>query len=387
MLYCAMGYSEDAHVAANVNTRYALGYYGYPVDRSMARPLSLATDPAEYQRAVNRHDNKGFTEIARRYLYFSRQRERLEDLRPWLPYIQTHSNLYLTNPPEWWDEDELREPTSAEFRYQCNIALAFGADGAVLYSFVSSPAQESADPFWPPSSNAWEGDPDREIDEDCGVLGFLDRDLAPRNIDWNGEPKFDLAAAFINGYLMPVGNLMKEENLEWKRGRIWHLRNHQGVDAGENQWVSQVLSFHMNHPTEIIDSSVQSYVLVSEFEKTSTNERYLYVVNGRTHREEGDRHIAVLLGTMGGAVTHWEVHNLITKDTWIIRAIDTDDSTNVRGRGFTDYFRAGEGALYRIKPTSAYWSDPLGLLIPGNLFVSEQATLELDGTSLTFRPG
>jgi hypothetical protein len=57
------------------------------------------------------------------------------------------------------------------------------------------------------------------------------------------------------------------------------------------------------------------------------------------------------------------------------------------GRGFTDYFGPGEAALYRIKPSSAYWADPLGLVIPGNLFVSEQATLELDGTSLTFRPG
>jgi hypothetical protein len=388
MLYCALGYTEDGGVAAEFNRRFALGYYGYPLKQIIERPfLGSALD---YHLAANRHDKRGFTEIARYYLKFAQERKDRPDLSlPWLPFIQNHSNLYFTTPPyDWWDKDELREPSAAELRYQCNMALAFGAQGVMFYALVSVP-WKSADPFWPNKENdIW--DPNEPLDKDCGELGFLDTvmgssglEYKPRATDWNGEDKFALAEAYIRDELQPLGEYIASEGLVWQRSKIWHLKDLAAVNAGTSDWVTAVRSLKPAAAGGDIDDGPDTYVITSEFTRAD-GMRYVLVVNGRTHADDSERHIRVMLNWPPDFEDQWVAQNILSKESWRLIGTNLPDTSRPDLYSFGEMFQPGQAALYRLRPSS---SSKRGIEPPvneGDYTIGKLAVLDLEDVTMRF---
>ncbi|MBE0644164.1 MAG: hypothetical protein IH600_08800, partial [Bacteroidetes bacterium] len=317
-MYCASGYSESATVAAAFNRRFASGYYGYPVKFGYPRPV-VSNDTGYYYESLNRYAIAGFADEARIYNAFAEERKSYASHYPWIPFIQNHSNAYLTGNPDW-DSDTLREPTAAELRMLCNLPLAYGAEGLMHYAFLSIPWLTS-DPFWPHDTTTFDTDPTRELDRDAGTLGFLDENLEPRTCDWNRESKWDSTRIHIHDFLQPIGNFVKQ-NLDWQDARIWSHRDH--ADAGENAYVNEVLSMRQD-ATSPIDDKDSTFVIVSEFIHRTTNEPYLLVLNGRTH-PEGHRHISVKLKPSEDPDSEWMVENVQSGDIWIVKPSDSPDT-------------------------------------------------------------
>ncbi len=385
-LYCALGYSESPGISAAFSRHFASGYYSYPIPASYIRPVYPESTPGMYYHKLNRPNIRGFAETALQFRKHSETRQQLSNVHPWIPFIQNHTNLYEDSVVQkWssWDGDPLREPTSAELRIQCNIPLAFGADGVMLYAFISAP-WITTHPFWPPDELTWANDAASGhpfSDPNAGTLGLVDENLQPRNLDYNGEHKWDSTAAYFHTFLQPIGDFIKQ-NLDWQQAKIWSLQ-YIG-DAGNNETVTKVLGMRQDAPVPI-DPPDSTFVIVSEFEHRTTGARYLFVVNGRTHRTEGDRHIVVKLQP-GGDNAYWKVTNIVTNDTWFVSANSSPDTVTV-ANGFVDYFRPGEAALYLVEPSSFHWTGGETLHMPGNLFIEPSASLELDGVTMTFPPG
>ncbi|MBE0642511.1 MAG: T9SS type A sorting domain-containing protein [Bacteroidetes bacterium] len=178
----------------------------------------------------------------------------------------------------------------------------------------------------------------------AGTMGYIDRELARRRCDWNGESKWDSTAAYINDFLRPIADIIQED-LTWQNSKIWSVRGYP--DAGENAYVNEVLSLRQD-ATSPMDDEDSTFVIISEFMHRTTNEPYLFVLNGRTH-PEGQRHITVKLSTQLGAAEQWLVENVATGDIWIVRPADITD-TITTANGFTDYFPQGSAGLYRLTP-------------------------------------
>ncbi|MBR9975721.1 MAG: hypothetical protein KFF77_09090, partial [Bacteroidetes bacterium] len=352
-LYCALGYSEYPKISAAFSRHFASGYYSYPIPASYIRPVYPDSTPGMYYHELNRPNIRGFTETSLRFREHADNRKQHGTTYPWIPFIQNHTNLYEDSVAQkWtsWDGDPLREPTSAELRMQCNIPLAFGADGVMLYAFISAP-WITAHPFWPPDSATWANDSANGHpfnDPNAGTLGLVDENLQPRNLDYNGEHKWDSTAAYFHTFLQPIGDFIKQ-NLDWRQAKIWNLQ-YIG-DAGSNETVAKVLSMRQDHP-DAIDPPDSTFVIVSEFEHRTTGADYLFVLNGRTHPTEGHRHIIVKLKPDGDN-SYWKVTNLVTNDIWFVSASDTPDTpdTITVANAFVDYFRPGEAALYSVEPS------------------------------------
>jgi hypothetical protein len=207
-------------------------------------------------------------------------------------------------------------------------------------------------------------------------LGFLGANNLPRVCDTNGENKWDSTRAFIADFLRPVGNLLRE--MTWERSRSWYC------NEGETQLVSKVISQRQDAP-DPIDRSYETFVETAEFSDAGTN--YLFVLNGRTHRE-GQRHITVkptpMFGNADILVT--EVRSASEDgDVWVVRPDKTPDSTTT-ANGFTDYFEAGEARLYRISPYVS-GSVPFGdACFAHTLTVTKGATVALRGESILLAP-
>ncbi|MBE0643829.1 MAG: hypothetical protein IH600_07090, partial [Bacteroidetes bacterium] len=384
-LYCASGYSEPTDVSSAFNRRFVSGFYAYPVKMSFAshgrRPVYPGIDVNEYYDSLNQYAMRGFVEMARIYRKHTEQRQQVSTIHPWIPFVQNHTNLYLGNTgASWNDGDWLREPTAAELRHQCNIALANDADGVMFYALVSSPGQFAVNPWWPETRQQWVDDSSLhvqtggDIDMNAGTMGYIDRELARRRCDWNGESKWDSTAAYINDFLRPIADIIQED-LTWQNSKIWSIRGYP--DAGENAYVNEVLSMRQD-ATSPIDDKDSTFVIVSEFIHRTTNEPYLFVLNGRTH-PEGHRHISVKLKPSEDPDSEWMVENVQSGDIWIVKPSDSPDTTST-ANGFTDYFAPGGAALYRLTPVSTP-REHLPESLPGNLYVTPGATLALNSAN------
>ncbi len=355
-IFCATSYSESPEVSAAFSRRFASGYYCYPVPADYLSPVYPDSTPGSYHHQINRTDIRGFVETSRRYRNHAETRKQLGTVHPWLPFVQNHTNLYADSLGKWqsWDFDPLREPTAAELRHQCNIALAHAADGLLFYQFSSAP-WITANPFWPRDTATWNSDfaaGHPFSDPNAGSIGFVDPDPTtglpiPRRADWNGESKWDSAATYVNSFLRTVAGVIRE-SLIWQGAKIWSIANH--ADAGQNRLVNQVLSMRQDaaNPIDVEDST---FVIISEFVHKQNAHDYLFVLNGRTHPTEGHRHITVKLAPDEDPTVEWRVTNILTNDVWIVRPSASPDHSVV-SNGFTDYFPPGSAALYRIEPMS-----------------------------------
>ncbi len=342
-----------------------------------------------YYDSLNRYAVRGLVEVGRYYREFAQDRRFVQSAKNWIPYIQNHSNLFKYYIPSAHDYDDLREPTASELRAQCNIALGLGADGIMMYQFVSCPNTANADTaFWPQTKEIWDSNPSRNIDGGAGSLGFLDRDtlthvgLVGRTCDWNGERKWDSTAAYLNSFLQPVGDTIKL-NLDWQEAQLWSIHGMDG--AGTNSTVSGVLSMRQDLPNPLDDSD-STFVLVSEFEHKTTHHRYLFVANTRTHPIEGHRHITVKLAPSAGEFAQWRVTNVMTNDIWIVEGSDDPDDYT-RANGFTDYYAPGAAALFRLEPMADWNLEFDGVCLQGSMYIEPEAILISEYDQLRFDTG
>jgi hypothetical protein len=379
-LYCASGYSEPTDVSGAFNRRFVSGFYAYPVTMSFAahgrRPVYPGIDVNEYYDSLNQYAKRGFVDMARIYRKHAKQRQQVSTIKPWIPFVQNHTNLYLGDAGAGWnDGDWLREPTAAELRHQCNIALANDADGVMIYALVSAPSEFTINRWWPESRQQWLDDLNLhpqtggDIDMNAGTMGYLDRNLARRRCDWNGENKWDLTAAYINNFLRPVADIIQEDLL-WQDLKIWSIRGYP--DAGENELVNEVLSIRQDG-TDSFDPEDSTFVIVSEFEDTLTSNPYLFVLNGRTHPTEGHRHITIKLEPSDAELTQWMVTNVVTGDIWIVQPTSDPDNYST-ANGFTDYLAPGEAGLYRLELVETP-REHIPEILPGNIYVTPGANV------------
>ncbi len=351
------------------------GPYNYPLLTDHPRPTLQGMTAQNYLTPlydVNTWPD-GFRGMWGLFLANMHTRSLFAPDQPWIPFIQNHTNLAVTNPPAgWWDGVPNREPSASELRFECNTALAFGASGVLFYAFSSIPYMPdqptipptvfAADRILPnPAAGVDWFDP---IDMNAGTMGFLGSEGVEdvrRILDWNGENKWDSTQAYIHDFLEPVGSYISQ-HLRWQTGLQWYCRG--DADAGSCDLVSMIVSRRQDIP-DGIDPQEQTFVMVSEFERNAASpppesspaSRFLFVVNGNTFdgplhagvEAVGQRHITVKLGTDGGLVDEWRVTNVLSGDIHVVRASDAPDETSY-ANGFTEYFAPGAAALYRLDP-------------------------------------
>ncbi|MGB5073065.1 MAG: hypothetical protein WBQ23_02930, partial [Bacteroidota bacterium] len=390
-MYLATSASTDTVTTGAMHAGFVSGFYYYPVLTEHPVPTLTATDSDDYYESLHHHNHAGFAEEAISFRKHAEKRGAYGAKTPWIPYIQNHSNLYQTNQPDWWDRAPNREPSAAELRAQCNLALAHGAGGVMFYSFASAP-WETADPFWPPDKNTWDAaiaGGGRALDPDMGTLGFIGQNDALRTCDWNGENKCDSIAAYNWDFLKPLGTYMLN-NLQWRRSKVWNWQSEPTV-AGANDYVTGVLSCRQD-ASGGFDNSYATYVTISEFDGKD-NLAYLFVLNSRTHTE-GQRHVTVKLVPASGD-REWkitEVHGPDDDgDIWIVRPNPDPDTTTV-ANGFTVYFEAGQARLFRleeIEDETTNFSFKDGDACPDrSIYVEPAAMLRLKSSDVVaFAPG
>ncbi len=395
MPYMTTSSLTDLVSAGAMHADFASGAYYYPISANHLRPTlnSTITPVAQYYESLTLPNFQGFVEMAMRLRTFVSSRKLYQPDLPWIPWIQNHSQLNDSIPPSHWDGLSHREPSAAELRQECNTALAFGARGVMYYSFASVPWRTS-DPFWPPDTTTWRADTTggspRPLDRNMGVLGFLADQNLPRRCDWNGEDKWDSTRNYISTFLKPIGDFMVENDLQWKKHKLWHLDGQEEGIAGSNDKVRMVFSERQDL-AQPRDTIPHTWVQISEFnDKTDTD--YLLVLNSRTH-PEGQRHITIKLVPEGDY--EWKVTEIRGPgedgDIWIVRPSDSPDPSNY-ANGFTDYLAAGEAKLYRletIKDETTNFSFKDGDACPDrSIYIEPAAMLRLKSSDVVaFAPG
>ncbi|MFA6234151.1 MAG: T9SS type A sorting domain-containing protein [Bacteroidota bacterium] len=394
MPYITTSSSTDLNSAGAMHADFVSGAYYYPISSDHLRPTLNTTAAAQYYSSITQPDSMGFVEMGMRLRTFVDRRNQFQPKLPWIPWIQNHSQLNDSLPPNYWDQLSHREPSAAELRQECNTVLALGARGIMFYSFASIPWKTSA-PFWPPDTNTWRADTTggspRPLDRNMGLLGFLADQNLPRRCDWNGEDKWDSTRTYISTFLHPIGDLIVENDLRWLRHKFWHLDGYGETIAGTNEFVRMVFSERQDLALPR-DSMQNTWVQISEFEDKDRT-KYLFVLNSRTH-PEGQRHITVKLAPGGGGY-EWKVTEVRGPgndgDIWIVRPSDTPDASNY-ANGFTDYLAAGQAKLYRIEmirdETVDFTSEDLEACPDRSIYIEPAAMLRLKSTDvLAFAPG
>ncbi|MFZ1729968.1 MAG: T9SS type A sorting domain-containing protein [Bacteroidota bacterium] len=376
--YGSWTYTETTPVLAS---EFITGPYNYPILTDHPRPTLQDVGPMDYCVPLYDEENTlnpdpGPDGIRQMWGLFRPNmvtRMSYPNVESFIPFIQNHTNLLITDPNNWWDGIPNREPSASELRLLCNTALAFGADGVMFWALSSVP-WSAVDPTDPPTVLAGDRilpDPahgvpwDDPIDMNNGTMGFLGSEGVEdvrRTLDWNGENKWDSTQQYIDDFLRPAGAFVAK-HLHWTNSVQWYCR--AASDGGASELVSMVVSRRQDI-TNGIDPQENTYVLVSEFKPdvndpepgSTESTRYLFVLNGNaydgavhatTGTPIGQRHITVKLSSNGQTVDEWRVTNVLTNDMWIVRASDTPDETSY-ANGFTEYFAPGEAALYRLDP-------------------------------------
>jgi len=296
---------------------------------------------------------------------------------PWVPFIQNHTNMYDTDAAGLWDECPLREPTAAELRLQGNLAIGYGADALMLYTFSSRAWKHATPPFWPRDEDEWVQDPTKR-DENSGEIGLLAHNNLPRTIDMHGENKWDSTRAIIEEW-RELGQRMRELELQWQRGRSWYSSSDL---AGENQLVSMVCTQRQGEP-DPWDHEDSIFVETTELLGID-DASYVFVLNGRC-RDDGGRHITIKPTVYANPnYFQWKVTNVLTGDVHIVRP-DSARESGTTANGFTEHFAPGAAALYRLEPMRKTIVPILPLA--GHVIIDPKASLELSDQSLTFLAG
>jgi hypothetical protein len=335
----------DLQAVTELDKAQVSGFYAYSVDKNAPRMNdSPPPSPSRYYDSLYTKREYPSSTSGRMRLHtllfrqYAQERKNHNNTSPWIPYIQNHSNAYDIDDNGWFDHDFLREPSAAEMRLMCNIALAHGADGIMYYMYNMAGGwhidKDSA--CWPKLRSNWINDPSRPMNGNCGSMGFLGANNMKRHCDMNGEDKWDSTSYFNKHVLMPLGE--KCMNLTWESSRSWYSN-----EGDSSRFISKVISQRQD-AQDPIDRSYLTYVETSDFSSGGNN--YIFVINGRSHTE-GQRHITVKLKPQPN-IKQWKVENVLTGDVWLVKPTTYPDSTTT-SNGFTDYLSQGSGYLYKIE--------------------------------------
>lgn len=244
------------------------------------------------------HSWMDFQSLSEWFRRFAEAR-RMLGLRRWMPAVQTHSWLFRGGWPVTAINDTgwLYEPNAAEFRFQCNMALCYGATGVMLYQVCSWPGRAGK------PNVVRRDDPDYG---DMGSIGLLNpHDTQPRRRDTNGEDKWDSTRTFLRGALKQHGDTLSR--LAWLRGYDCHALR----PAERSPLLRDVQSWTFTREQGIaIDPSERRLVEIGEFGSeqgefdADQGVTHLFVVNKRVdaagHRwinlqlKNGDRTLELL---------------------------------------------------------------------------------------------
>ncbi len=217
------------------------------------------------------------------YRMYALQRRKLGDIE-WMPAIQNHSWQFRKGWPTipLSDTTWLREPSASELRFNCNLALAYGARGLMFYQFSSFPGL--ADTAVVNSrGSTWYGD--------MGCIGFLDpHNNLPRRLDTNGESKWDSTRKSIAEELRPAGDILAR--LRWLRGASWE----SALGSGSMPGIVSISAFPFGAGDA--DKGDRTLVEISEFEDTSDSIlTMMFILNKRVDSHGGRRIILKLDNT------------------------------------------------------------------------------------------
>jgi hypothetical protein len=190
------------------------GFYSYPFQEAFrATPRDAWYYDSTYTPVPwERGGRNTWTNLVHLPLWYRLYAEQRRDAGgvDWMPAIQNHSWLFRNGWPvsPIMDTTWLREPTTLELRFNCNLALAYGARGLMFYSFSSWPGLATK-PVVRKRTDSQYGD--------MGCIGFLDPHThEPRRMDTNGENKWDSTRNSILKELRPAGDILAA--LQWTSG-------------------------------------------------------------------------------------------------------------------------------------------------------------------------
>jgi hypothetical protein len=228
--------------------------------------------------------------------------------------------------------EQLREPTAAELRLQVNFMLCYGAKSINYYHWSSVPAVETADTV---SADG--------LFTNRGVMGFINLDGSKRRMDVWGQDKWDSTSRFNKFELRPMGDSLL--CLRWENA----VSIDDPYTRDREALISRVVSERLGLGADLTGNT---YVELARFSHPRVADAvYLFVVNKRTD-STGDRHITVKLTPGDIGATAWKVTNVFTRQTWTAKALW--DATPDTAGGFTDFVKAGGGALFRLEPVTPY---------------------------------
>ncbi len=355
----------------------ASGFYHFPIHWDIPQPQEPMTTYYNKLILEPNHSNLQFT--IEQYRRYALARQESSNRDPWIPFIQNHSNIFRDD-SVFWDHDPLREPTAAEVRAQCGLALAYRADGVMMFQFSQIPVLTSDTAYWPKTLDTWKQNPTKR-DTAMGSIGFLNDDNQPRKTDTNGEDKWDSSKVTF-ARIRALGQYMIDSSLTWIGGNSWFK-----VDPAFSGLVSGVMSQQQDAPISF-DGSDSVIVETTEF-LSANDGRHLCVLNCRTD-STGHRHITVKLRPHDDPTAEWRVTNVESGDVWIVRPSSNPDPGTI-AHGFTDYFSPGDVHLYRLEAifdetTDFVFND--GDPCPDrNIYVEPAATLRLKPVDvLAFAP-
>ncbi len=235
------------------------GRYFYPFEESYGvRPWDAGYYdstyfPASWERGGT-HTWMNFQSLADWFRTYAEARKTL-GIRGWMPAMQNHSWLFKDGWPvvALNDTNWLYEPAAAEFRFQCNLALCYGATGMMLYQFSSWPGTATVPNVTSRNDPAYTS---------MGSIGLLNpHDNQPRRLDCNGEDKWDSTRTFIREALAPMGSRLAR--CTWQRGYNCHAMN----PADHSPWVRTVLSWSFPHlEGMLVDPPERRFIEIGEFE-------------------------------------------------------------------------------------------------------------------------
>ncbi|MCZ7555577.1 MAG: hypothetical protein M5R41_04140 [Bacteroidia bacterium] len=190
------------------------GFYSYPFQEAFhATPRDSWYYDSCYTPVPWEHGGRNtwtnLVQLPVWYRLYAEQRRAVGGI-DWMPAIQNHSWQFRGGWPVLPIADTiwLREPSAAELRFNCNLALAYGASGLVFYSFSSWPGLATT-PVVRKRSDPQYGN--------MGCIGFLDpHSNQPRRMDTNDESKWDSTRVSVLNELQPAGDALV--GLLWQSG-------------------------------------------------------------------------------------------------------------------------------------------------------------------------
>jgi hypothetical protein len=380
-------------------------------DPSQGR-FSLPASPAAYdtwlQGYLDHSDNPLWNQYFISRLKLADEVSKLAN-KPFVNIIQTHLwySCCLNKKKLWCDNsapgdlyDLIREPTNEELKMMANIAVTYGAKAQFYFVWTSGGAF-TGDFFYRGLSGT-DAQPENNLPRDNNVYNQYNGGA--------GSSKFGTIAE-INSFLNAWGAYLMSFDNDNRHSYIYRLENERNtllansyfrsIAAGKqgyppancNEWANPSEPIPPAETGLIYDCKQYTYLQAATFKQSSADPGYPFfmIVNKRCSPEksgypDGKRKIKVLFD-----VNHPEIN---AYDNWKIRDLgrpgEPVGTTFVRSAGQwvnLDWFKPGEGKLYKLEPVFPNGGTLQGdeIIPSGNYTILD--TIFTNGYDLTIEAG